>query len=310
MKLSLKIIKDHPYATGITIIIAGFVAYQILKGGSSSSGGQMVVSNGVDPQQAALQGQLALQGQQMSGQLQALGIQAATQVQLKQLDLQAASTNAAYQYQIAQLEAGYNIQHDQLAAAVSTAQIDAQLQAIQSQQSTLINQAQIGAQAQIAAINSSVQQSAIQAQQQIATQQAQSQAQVQIAQAQANASMYGSKQAAGAAKNASTMGTIATLGMFAMMMFCDVQIKTKMGCVDSEACLNAVKRMPLDRFVYLVESAPSILGDDRQHIQTYAQDFYRVIGVTDWDKRTRIDIMDMMGALLGSIKALESRNGD
>lgn len=304
MKINMQLVKDHPVAATVTILFAGFVAYKILGGGSGSSGGMVVSSTGVDPQQAALQGQLALQGQQMSGQLQALGIQASTQVQLKQMDLQNAAMTAAYQYQIAQLQAGYEAQHDQLQAAVSTAQINAQLQAIQSQNDTLINQSKISAQSQIAAIQSAVQQTAIMSAQQIATQRAQSDAQVQIAQAQAQASMYGARQAAGVAKQGQTMSTIGMLGMMAMAFFCDVQIKTKLGCVNTADCLNAVKRLPLDKFVYIVDSAPSILGDDRIHVQTYAQDFYREIGAADFATRKRIDVVDMMGVMLGAIKEL------
>lgn len=305
MKINAAIIKEHPYATAITVILGGVVFFKIYTAGSDST---QIVSGGQDASTIATQNQMALQGQQISGQLQALGIQAGTQVQLATLDAQTKAMTAAYQYQVAQLQAGYESQHDQISAAVQTAQINAQLAAIQSQQATLINQSQISAQAQIAAINSSVRQSAIQAQQQIATQRAQSDAQVAIAQQQAQAAMYGAKVNASVAKSGQTMSLIGTLGMAAAMFFCDVQIKTSLGCVSTGACLAAVRNIPLDRFVYLMDSAPSVLGDNREHLQTYSQAFYKELGITDWYNRNRIDVMDMMGAILGSIKELESKN--
>lgn len=198
-KFSLAVIKKHPIATGVTIILAGIVAYAILKGGSSSS---VVTSSQTDPAQA----QLAAQQQQLQAQLQGLGIQAATQVQLKQLDVQSATNQAAVQYQIAQLTQAYQIQHDQLSSAVDIANINAQLEAVKSQNSTIVQQATVGAAAQIAAINASVQQAGILAAQNIQTSQIVSDAAVKQAQLSAQALLGGATIQADATKTAAFYG--------------------------------------------------------------------------------------------------------
>lgn len=310
MKFDVTFFKRHPYVTGATVILSGVIFYKIYTGGSSSSSTTMVASSGVDPLTAQTNSQLALQGQQISGQLQAMGIQAGTQVQLATLQQQSDAMQAALQYQIANLQAGVQTQHDQLSAAVDTAQIQAQLQMQQSTNATLVNQAQISAQAQIAAINAGIQQAAINAQQQIQTTNATTQASIANAQIQANAYMYGSAQQASAAKAASTNSMITTLGIGLLSFFCDVNIKAKIDCVSTSECLDAVRMIPLDKFQYVIGSEPRDNGDSVIHINTYAQSFYNALAVPDWRSRKQIDLVDMMGVILGAIKELDIKHGN
>lgn len=299
MKLNLALVKNHPYATAATVLIAGLVFYKIYTGGSSSPGTAVATVSAADQQQAAINGQLALQGQQISGQLQGASIQAGTQIQLAQIAASNEQSAQAYQYQIAQLQAAYEVQHDQLNAAVQMATLDSQLQAIQSQNKTLVDQAQIASQAQISAIQASVAQSAIGAQREIQINQANANAAV----AQANAAASVGKANASAAKSSAMYSTVGTLALAAALFFCDVQIKTKIDCISSEVCREAIKNLPLDKFVYIMGSRPSLLGDTAEHINTYSRDFYKAIGVSDWETRDRIDVIDMMGVMLGAIKS-------
>lgn len=302
MALKLTVLKKHPLAAAVGAVVVFGVFYIAMNG--SGGGSTTVVQSGVDPQTAAAQAQQA----QLQAQLAGLGIQASTTIQLKQLDLQGAQTAAAYQYQIAQLNAAYETQHDQLAAAVSMSQTQAQLEAVKTQYGALTQQAQIASQQNIAAINAATQVAAVNAQtsQIVAglnamTAQSMAQSNALAAQYQANAYKSAAQAQAGAQKTQAYTGLI--LGIASL--FCDVHIKSKHGCVDIDACRNVVKNIPLDKFRYLVDSVPHSLGDNREHVNTYAQDFYREVGVSDWQRRERIEIVDMLGVMLGAMKAQE-----
>jgi hypothetical protein len=306
MALKLTVLKKHPLAAAVGAVLVFGVFYIAMNG--SGGGSTTVVSNGVDPATAAANAQLAGQQQQIQGQLAGLGIQASTQIQLAQIAAGSDQTSQAYQYQIAQLNAAYETQHDQLAAAVSIGQTQAQLSAIQTQYGALTQQAQISANQNMAAINASTQIAAVNAQtSQIiaglnsATAQAQAQYGYLSNQAAADANKAAAKAAAGAAKTQSYVSA----GLLLASLFCDVNIKGKLGCVSIDACRRVVKNIPLDKFHYLTGSVPHSLGDDRQHVNTYAQDFYREVGVTDWQQRERIEIVDMLGVMLGAMKAQE-----
>lgn len=307
MEFNLKVIKKHPVATAGVVILAGLVFYFVFSANSSGApAGTAVVSGGsAGPTQADLQ------GQQIQGQLAALGLQAQTQVTLANIGAQNDINKMAYQLQIAQLQAGIEAAHDLHEYDLAKFQTNAQLEAIQTQYNASLAQAQInaGTQLQVAslnadltkfnsAINAQLQQSMIEGNTLIA----QYNAQAGVAQAQA----YGSaaKAAASASKTSSWAGAIVGL---ASIFFCDVNIKSISGCVNSARCLAVVKTIPLDYWKYVEGSTPHSLGDHSMHVGTYAQSFYCAIGAPDWERRRHINSMDMFGVLIGAIKALEEK---
>lgn len=310
MAFNLSLVKKHPIASTSIILIGGVGAWYFIFGGqgggnSSSPSGSMVVygNQGSAPVDNT--------GAQISAQLSALGIQSQTSLALAQLKNQGDATMAAYQYQIAQLEAGVQVSHDQNAADIAKYQTSAQLQALTTQYSSLVQQSNISANAQIQAasinadvakytgnLNAQLQQSIAKYQADIAGYNAFSNTQI----ATANANAYSS--AARAQASAQKTQTYAGLVMGLANLFCDVNIKHTIKCVDINACLLAVDKLPLNIFSYKNDSAPSLAGDIKQHVQTYAQDFYRLLGCEDYASRETIDSMDMMGVLFGAIKAM------
>ena len=87
--------------------------------------------------------------------------------------------------------------------------------------------------------------------------------------------------------------------MYAQMfnsLWCDRNVKDTGAALDVDAALAAVQSLPLDHWSYKHDGVP--------HIGTYAQEFNRAIGVPD---APVISVIDMFGAILGSIQALAKR---
>lgn len=306
MAFKVEVIKKHPVITGAVVVVAGLVFYVVYSAGSGGASAVQVSGGPSGPSQSDLQ------AQQIQGQLAALGLQSQTQITLANIGAQNDQAKIAYQYQIAQLQAGLEAAHDLHEYDLAKLQTNAQLEAIQTQYQSSLAQAQInaGTQLQIASINSDLTKfnNAINAQLQQSmiegnTLIAQYNAQAGIAQAQA----YGSAAKAAASASKTQSWSTAVVGL-ASIFFCDVNIKSIIGCVDSNKCLAVVKTIPLDYWSYIEGSTPHSLGDHSTHVGTYAQSFYCALGAPDWERRRHINSMDMFGVLIGAIKALENKS--
>lgn len=89
--------------------------------------------------------------------------------------------------------------------------------------------------------------------------------------------------------------------MYAQMfasLWCDRNAKDTIGPVNPEDTLKAIKSIPVDCWTYKE-------GDRTPHIGTYAQDFNAALGLPD---DTKINVIDMLGALIGSVQALAAQN--
>lgn len=87
--------------------------------------------------------------------------------------------------------------------------------------------------------------------------------------------------------------------MYAQMfasLWCDRNVKDDHGPMDPQATLEAVNALPLHRWNYK--------GEDVAHIGTFAQDFNAKLGLPE---STHISVIDLLGAILGSIQALAKR---
>lgn len=107
-------VKDHPWATGIIVVVGGFIFLMIFRGGSSSGSGSGYTGPSADAQLAA-----------------------DTQIQSAQIaaSAQAAQYNAAAQ--VAQIGAGVQMNSDNKAAEVAMAAIQAQKDAVTSTNDTI-----------------------------------------------------------------------------------------------------------------------------------------------------------------------------
>lgn len=83
--------------------------------------------------------------------------------------------------------------------------------------------------------------------------------------------------------------------MFAAI-YCDRNAKDTVGPMNADDTLDAVRSLPLDRWKYK--------GSDTPHIGTYAQEFNAKLGLPE---APFIGLVDMMGAILGSVQALANR---
>lgn len=79
-------------------------------------------------------------------------------------------------------------------------------------------------------------------------------------------------------------------------------IKDTMGPVDASALLDAVRKLPVERWKY-----KEFLQDGETHVGTYAEDWKRVTGLGDG--RT-INIIDAIGVLLAAVKELDAQVRD
>lgn len=308
-------IKKHPYGSGAAVLVGGLVLFLLLRGGSSSSGAQDQAGLATQQVNTALAAQQdAEQAQYQMAQLQAqtaqniatiqsyqditLGTQANQNQQLQinkaaevqsqaiaaQLQESTLQSNNQTQVQLAGISANEQMQKNQLQAAVDQTNTLASLQAHLTDTNAALQQniTQLNTQAQVAItqINANTQQN--------------------IANTQASVQKHSSD-------NSSWVSTVGTIAGVAAAFFCDVNLKCKTGCVSTADCLEVVKSIPLVKFTYLFDTEPRALGDDREHVNTYSQDFYKALGVADYENRTRLEVIDMMGVLCGAIKELEVR---
>jgi hypothetical protein len=219
MAFDFSLVKKHPVGTTGAVLVGGLALWFVFKGTPSAGNapGTSVVYAGSSTPTDNSQ---ALQAQQISGQLAALGVQSQTQIALAQLKNQGDATAGAYQYQIAQLSAGVQMAHDQNAADIAHYQTQAQLDALTTQYQAMVQQTSISANSNVAmaalnadtakytsSLNAQLQTTLAQTQQAIAGYNAFSNAQI----ATANAQAYSS--AAKAQASASKTQTYAGLVM-------------------------------------------------------------------------------------------------
>ena len=108
-------VKDHPWATGIIVVVGGFIFLMIFRGGGSSGSG----GNATGPSDAE--------------------IAANAQVQAASISAQASAAQAGAAVQAAQIGANVQLNSDNKAAEVAMRQLEAQ-QAIESQYITASQQ--------------------------------------------------------------------------------------------------------------------------------------------------------------------------
>lgn len=91
-------------------------------------------------------------------------------------------------------------------------------------------------------------------------------------------------------------GALGSAAIMAMMMNCSRVLKDDQGEQDAQETLEAVKALPLRKWTYK--------GEDQKHIGTYAEEFHAALGLP---KSQQISVIDMFGALLGSVQAINTR---
>lgn len=268
-------------------------------------------------QMAQIQAQQTGANNQLTAQLEALNVQSKTQLQsialqnegqialaniakaaaLDQIgaSVQVNKDTLAAQYQIASMQSLENMHAMDTNKQITAMQLSSQVEAlqIQSQRDLGMQQMFIGGQVQLAGISADVTKYSLLQN---------------TEQAKINADMtkYIAGKQASASKSSSKWGAIAGVASAAIMAFCDVNIKEIDGCVSTGVCLDVVRSLPLDQWQYREDSLPGKIGDNYKHVGTYAQDFYKALGVEDWRSRTRIDHVDMFGVLIGAIKELDN----
>lgn len=337
MAMNFTFIKKHPYGSGAAVLIGGFVLYMLLSAGSSSAtatGGQYSDPNGAAVQQqnaaaAMAQEQHAAEFAQM--QLAAIteqniatikaneDITLGTQVnnnQAQQIALAAAVQNKSIDAQLqestqqvaaalqASTIASNNQTQVQMAGIAATRQMqEDQLQASVDNTNTLAN-----LQLNLSATNAALQQNLVNINAQATVAQAQINSDTQLGMAKINAdvSMHNSNNQKHSSDTSSWLG--AAVGI-ASMFFCDVNLKCNITCVSTASCLAAIRAVPLVKFQYIAGTEPYNAGDVDTHVNTLSQDFYKALGVAEYNDRKHIDLIDMMGAMLGAIKELDKNNG-
>lgn len=336
--INLNVFKKHPKLSIAIVLIGGIVFYMLFLRGSSAPVSQAPAQVGYTDSNvnaasslAAMQMQAASQGQaaQIAGQLQALQIQGQNDLNLAQNSANLQRDLAAFSLKAAQLDNAatmYGITKQseiqmygiQTSADIQKLTISSQLEALKTQANRDLMQQQIMTNGQIALGQqaAAVSLAGINAQEHIAqysmdtttnlaqitanTQIASINANVQTAQINADRDKYVAGKQAGASKTSSWAGVAVGL----LGLFCDRHIKSIDKCVSARACRKAIDEMPVEFWHYIEGSEPHNNGDTAQHLNTYAQDFYRTLGADDWNERKQIAIVDYMGALTGAIKAL------
>lgn len=91
-------------------------------------------------------------------------------------------------------------------------------------------------------------------------------------------------------------GELGSAAIMAMMMNCSRDFKDDDGVQDAQETLEAVKALPLRKWRYK--------GEGEKHIGTYAEEFHEALGLP---KSQQISVVDMFGALLGSVQAISTR---
>jgi multidrug efflux pump subunit AcrA (membrane-fusion protein) len=295
MKSPVAFVKENPGKTILAVAIGAAVLVLMMRGGASdggtsSSGGYSANQLAAAQQMAQINAAQASQNSQMQGQLAALQIQSATALQLAEIERDARNDELAVMYQTAQLQSAENLQTMHYQSELAQAQMSTQLEALNAQLANqLANQTLfVEGQVDLAQIAANVSIEALQSQ-------------VDIAQIHANRDVSmanNTRRGNNASLFAGVIGGIIGL-------FCDVRIKDVHGCVSTRDCLDAIEKLPLDRWSYRAGSVPAEMGDRNQHIGTYAQSFYEVLGVPDFATREKIEAIDVIGVLIGAVKELK-----
>jgi hypothetical protein len=95
---SLKLFREHPYVTGLGVVLGGVGLWYFFLGGNQSGGGTVVVSQ---PGQSDADYQ---QAQQIAGQLAMAQLSAQTQLALQTQQLQVKTVEDQYGFQLAQIQ--------------------------------------------------------------------------------------------------------------------------------------------------------------------------------------------------------------
>lgn len=302
MKLNpVAYVKANPGKTILAVVIGGIVLIVLMRGssgssGSSSGGGYTTEMIAAAQQQAQLNAQASAQNAQIQGQIAGLTIQSNTTLQLAELERQARSEELGVGYLVAQLQSAENLQSMQMQSELARFQMTAQNESIEMQLANqLANQSLfVNGQIQLAEISAGVSTYALQSQ-------------VDIAGIQANRDIQLGSQQARSSRSSSRNSLIGSIAGGIIGLFCDIKIKDTECCVSTSDCLKAIKAIPLDRWGYKEESEPHKAGDTRQHVGTYAQHFYAALKMPDAESRTRIEVVDIIGVLIGAVKELESK---
>jgi hypothetical protein len=307
--LSLQVFKKRPLLTTGIVVIGGLVFYFMFMRGSDSSStasGESYTDANVNSASALANAQnspAAMQAQQIQGQLAALQIQGANE--------------------LAQVSAQTNLQRDLAAFALKGAQLDhvRDMYGLQVQEHIETLGIETAAHIQQLQISSELEALKAQTQAQVNLQNIITNGQISLSQQAANVSIAGinaqtelakinagtQKYVAGKQSSASKTSTWVGAAVAIASLFCDKHIKSIDKCVNADACLSAIRNMPVDFWHYIEGSEPHNNGDTAQHLNTYAQDFYRELGADDWNDRKKIAVVDYMGALTGAIKALDGK---
>lgn len=335
--LNFSVFKKHPKASIAIVLIGGVVFYMMfLRSGSSDVQSSAPVSYtdanvNTASNLAVMQMQAASQSQaaQIAGQLQALVIQGQNDLNLANASADLQRDLAAFSFKAAQLDNAtqmYGITKQtelqmyglETSADIQRLTISSQLEALKTQAARDLAQQQIMTNGQIAlgAQAAAVSMAGIQAQENVSRstidatkQMAQMSYDAQVKMGMMDVEktrIYADQNKYIAGKKASSSNTSAIAGVVGGLigLFCDRHIKSIDKCVSADDCLKAVNEMPVEFWHYIEGSEPHDNGDTAQHLNTYAQDFYRTLGADDWQDRKQIAVVDYMGALTGSIKAL------
>jgi hypothetical protein len=299
MKSPVEFVKKNPGKTVLAVAIGAVVLVMMMRGSSpassaASSGGYSAEQIAAGTAMAQMNAAQASQNSQIQGQLAALQIQSNTALQLADIERDARSEEMAVTYQLAQLQSAENMFAIEAQTELAQVQMSTQLEALNAQlNNQLANQSLfVQGQVDLAQISADVMNTSTLAQVDMA--QIYANRDVQMAQIQSRTQRSSSRN--------SMWGAIAGA---AIMMFCDVRIKNVAGCVDSEKCLDAIRKLPLDHWRYIPGTEPAERGDTRDHVGTYAQNFYKELGVKDYAARTVIDPVDIIGVMMGAIKELD-----
>lgn len=317
--LSLSVFKKRPVLVSSIVVIGGLIVYfMFFRGGDNSpteSVGYGDANVNAASGLAAAQMQSQLQGQQIQGQLAALQIQGANDLAVTEAQTNLQRDLAAFSYEAAKLDNARDIYGLQVQERIETLgmqtssqieqlRVSSELEALKVQanrdlmQQKIMTEGQLALSEQAASISRSAMSTTVNLQKMAYD------TQIALGAQDLERTKITVGSAAKTQQKKDKSGMWVSLAGMALSFFCDRNIKSIDKCVSNYACLRAIENMPIEFWHYLEGSEPHSSGDTAQHVNTYAQDFYRELGADDWNERKEIAIVDYMGAQTGAIKAL------
>lgn len=305
MKSPVEVIKKNPGKTALAVGVGVVLLIMLRSTSGDDDSGSTVATMGYSESQVAyasqmaqLQAQQTGQNNQLAAQIQGLNIQSQTAIELAQIDKDVRSEELGTQYQIAQMQSFENIRAMETSEEITKYQLSSQLEGLQA---TLANQLAnqslfVQGQVKLSEISADVSKTSILQGTELARINANEN--IEMAHINANMQNYAAKKANSSSKASSWAGV--AIGLISL--FCDVKIKNQIKCVSTADCARAIDLVPLDIWTYIDGSVPASNGDTAEHVGTYAQDFYKALGVSDWDKREKIEVVDMLGVMMGALK--------